>query len=348
MAERKGIKEIAKLAGVSIGTVDRVLHNRGRVSEETKKRVKEIAARINYKPNIMAKTLVMNKIHKIAILIPEPSQDEYWQQAFEGIENTVTKSGQQGIQIKCYFYFLDDKKTFEESAKEILKNMPDGVIITPNFLDEGLIFYNQCMSASIPVIMFDTTIPDTKPLSFIGTDSFRSGMVAAELLNMISHENGIFAILHFDEELVNSPHMLEKERGFIHYLKNEFPGREYQVMVLNNEKHSYSNQIKELLDKNEISGIYVSTSKAYRIADYLVKEKLKPIHLVGYDLTVRNIEFLEKGYISFLINQNPRRQAEQSIQLFTEYFIFKRKVEPRVLFPIDIITKTSLQSNEEY
>ncbi len=58
--KNRGIKEIASLAGVSIGTVDRVLHNRGRVSADTIKRVEEIAAQIDYKPNIMAKSLVMN------------------------------------------------------------------------------------------------------------------------------------------------------------------------------------------------------------------------------------------------------------------------------------------------
>jgi len=338
-----GIKEIARLSGVSIGTVDRVLHKRGRVSAETKKKVEEIATQIDYKPNIMAKYLATNKNHRIALLIPEPSQDEYWQQAYEGIESTLSKSEQQGVHVESYFYSLGDKKTFEKMANEILKNKPEGVILTPNFLDEGLIFYNQCMEASIPIIMFDTTIPDTQPLSFIGTNSFQSGMVAAELLTMTTHHSGKFAILHFDEELVNSPHMLDKEFGFINYINKECPDREYLVVVLNNEKHYYNDQIQKLLDKNDISGIFVSTSKAYQIGSYLQEKNIRNINLVGYDLTSKNIELLKSRYISFLINQNPRRQAEQSIQTFCDHIIFKKAVNSRILFPIDIVTSTSIQ-----
>ena len=68
--KRITIKEIARKAGVSAGTVDRVLHNRGEVAEATRKRVLEIAEAGNYATNVFARNLKLNKKHRLAILLP--------------------------------------------------------------------------------------------------------------------------------------------------------------------------------------------------------------------------------------------------------------------------------------
>ena len=346
MKKRKnhGIKEIARLAGVSIGTVDRALHNRGRVSSKTKRMVEDIVRQIDYKPNLMARSLVINRKYTIALLIPQPLHDEYWIQAFKGAKGSISKYEQQGLYFETFFYALSNKKSFEESALRILNSDPDGVIMAPNFLQEGKSFYEKCREASIPVIMFDTIIPDTHPLCYIGIDSFQSGRVAAELLTMTADKNGKFAILHFDEEQVNSPHMLEKERGFLSYLNEYCPGREYLVSVLNNKQHHYHDQLRRILRNEHISGIFVSTSKTYRIGLYLQKEQIKDTVLIGYDLTNRNTALLESGYIRFLINQNPMRQAEESLNVFFNYLFFKVIYKSRLLFPIEIITRSNLVS----
>ncbi|MDO9339305.1 MAG: LacI family DNA-binding transcriptional regulator [Bacteroidales bacterium] len=340
----RGIKEIAILAGVSIGTVDRILHNRGRVSAATQQKVKEIIKQINYKPNLLAKSLVNNKMRTVALLIPDHQQDEYWKQAYEGAENSIPKWEQQGFLFEPYLYSLDSSSSFEASGREILKSEPDGVIMAPNFLKEGKALFDQCTAASIPVIMFDTVVPDTQPLCFIGTDSFRSGMVAAELLHMTASREGKFAILHFDEELKNSPHMMEKERGFLEYLKKECPDRNYIRIVLNNKHHYYHGQLQKMFEKDQISGIFVSTSKTYRIGSYLKKEKINGIRLVGYDLTSKNIDLLKIGFIDFLINQNPKRQTEQSINTLCNYLIYQVAVDQNKLFPIEIIVRSNLNS----
>ena len=55
------IVDIAKMAGVSVGTVDRVIHNRGRVSEENRKKVQAILEMVHYQPNLMARSLAASK-----------------------------------------------------------------------------------------------------------------------------------------------------------------------------------------------------------------------------------------------------------------------------------------------
>ena len=82
-----GVKDIAAKAEVSIGTVDRVLHNRGEVKEETRKRVMDIVIELGYKPNLLAKSLSSKKTTRIAIIIPDSSDNNpYWEKPIQGIK----------------------------------------------------------------------------------------------------------------------------------------------------------------------------------------------------------------------------------------------------------------------
>ena len=81
------LRDIALRAKVSIGTVDRVLHGRGRVSLETAHRVKQIVKELNYKPNILARSLSLAKMFNFAALLSRPDQDgNYWELPLKGIE----------------------------------------------------------------------------------------------------------------------------------------------------------------------------------------------------------------------------------------------------------------------
>ena len=70
MAERIRIKDIAKMADVSVGTVDRVIHGRSGVSEASRKRVEEILKQLDYQPNMYASALASNKKYTFSEMLP--------------------------------------------------------------------------------------------------------------------------------------------------------------------------------------------------------------------------------------------------------------------------------------
>ena len=76
------IKDIAVLAGVSEGTVDRVLHNRGEVSKKSKEAVEKVLKEINYSPNLLARSLASKKHYRFACFIPAYQPGEYWESGF--------------------------------------------------------------------------------------------------------------------------------------------------------------------------------------------------------------------------------------------------------------------------
>jgi LacI family transcriptional regulator len=162
------IKDIAQLAGVSVGTVDRVLHNRGRVSEEALKKVLTVLDQIDYKPNLIARTLGANKTYRIATLMPNPDQDPYWASSKSGISQAEAEWLRYGVSLEPHFFNLYDKNSFREVAEIVSASKPDGILVAPIFYHETLPFFEQFKANNIPYILFNTNIPEAKPLSFIG------------------------------------------------------------------------------------------------------------------------------------------------------------------------------------
>jgi LacI family transcriptional regulator len=111
--ENFGIKEIARLAKVSIATVDRVIHNRAGVSGKTKENIDRIIKELNYQPNIFARRLASRKILNFAVLIPNISEEtDFWEAQIKGVEQAETEIKQNGININRLFFELNKKETF--------------------------------------------------------------------------------------------------------------------------------------------------------------------------------------------------------------------------------------------
>ena len=122
------IKDIARLAGVSKGTVDRVLHKRGRVSQEAFQKVMRVLEEIDYKPNLIARTLSSSKNYRIIALLPDSAEDDYWAQTREGIRQAETEWSPYNITIQILAFDLYNKESFTQRAGDALNAKPDGII----------------------------------------------------------------------------------------------------------------------------------------------------------------------------------------------------------------------------
>src|SRR5208337_4085374 len=99
------IKEIAKQANVSIGTVDRVVHARGRVSQKTKELIKKIIRDSGYKPNIFGSRLSLSKDYVFGVLMPKFHQDsKYWEISSRGINQAHDELKTYKVRIKYFLY----------------------------------------------------------------------------------------------------------------------------------------------------------------------------------------------------------------------------------------------------
>ncbi|MEK6781169.1 MAG: substrate-binding domain-containing protein [Bacteroidota bacterium] len=341
-----GIKDIARLAGVSRGTVDRVLHNRGRVSKDSVQKVMKVMDEIEYKPNLIARSLGSNKKYRIIALIPDPASDPYWAQSNQGIIQAQTEWSHYGIIIEPYHFDQYNKGSYKKRIQDALTTRVDGIVTAPIFYDEALLVFELLNKGGIPYVLFNTNIPEAHPLSFIGQDLFHSGQVGAELLYLGQHTGGKLVVLHIDEDIHNSLHLLEKERGFRDYFKQKEKLRfEINEFNLSPMDPLFSNQFNDLLNDDLLRGIFVSTSKGTSVvASFLQKHGKNDIRLVGYDMLDENLKYLRSGIIDFLINQNPKRQASLSVSHLVNHLMFKKKAPDMDLFPLEVITRQNLDS----
>jgi len=340
------IKDIAKLAGVSVGTVDRVLHNRGRVSEDALKKVTTVMEQIDYKPNLIARTLGSNKNYRIVALLPDSSTDAYWAQSNLGIIQAQLEWAQYGITVEPFAFDLLDKDSLQKTASNVLEEKPDGILIAPIFYHEALPLFKQFRESEIPFVLFNTNIPESQPLCFIGQDLYQSGRVGAELMHLGQHEGGTLAVLHIDEDIQDSVHLLEKEKGFREFFK-EKSKLKFSIIDfnLNVKEPTFNSQLTSLLEDPSLRGIFVSTSKGTSVAaSFLERHGKNGIRLIGYDMLEDNLNYLRSGVIDFLINQNPKRQASLGISHLVNYLMFKKHAPGTDLFPLEVITQQNLDS----
>lgn len=340
------IKDIAKLAGVSVGTVDRVLHNRGRVSEEALKKVTSVMEQIDYKPNLIARTLGTNKNYRIAALLPDPKQDPYWSQANTGIMQAQMEWEQYGVRIDLFLFDLLDKDAFQQTAKKVYDANPDAILVAPIYYHEALPVLELFHATGIPYVLFNTNIPEAKPLTFIGQNLYQSGRVGAELMHIGQSQAGTLAVLHIDEDIHDSVHLLEKERGFRSYFKEK--GRmDFHIIdfTLNFKDPNFTERLKTLMADPSLKGVFVSTSKGTAVAASILEKMGKNnIRLVGYDMLEENLHYLRMGIVDFLINQNPKRQATLGISHLVNYLMFKKSTPDTDLFPLEVITQQNIDS----
>ena len=174
MTEKIRIKDIAEMAGVSVGTVDRVLHNRPNVSSPAKEKVEKALKEMNYQPNMYASALAYNKSYTFYLFIPNHEQETYWEEIEEGAKKAMESRRDFHIDVRIIYYERFSDESFATKSAECLAGNPDGVIVVPPELDITRQFTDKLHEANIPFIMLDSYMPDLLPLSFYGQDSFSS------------------------------------------------------------------------------------------------------------------------------------------------------------------------------
>ncbi|MEQ8337022.1 MAG: LacI family DNA-binding transcriptional regulator [Cyclobacteriaceae bacterium] len=339
------IKDIAKLANVSPGTVDRVIHNRGKVSDKALAKVSVVLEEIQYKPNVFAQSLKKQKSLSFSVLIPRKEDDGYWRTAHEGITRAIEDFDHFGIDVKVTSFNSKLPADFTSKANEILSESPNGLLITPIFLQESLDILKKFENAGIPYVTFNTKIPDLNPSCAIGQNLKQSGRLAANLIDHCCKQVGNLLIIHLDENPGNAPHMIQKEHGFREYFQSKNHHLEIKSIVIPHREPALINDIlnKQAGDLRNVTGAFVTTAKVHLVA-YPIKSRFNDCVVIGYDPTANNIDGIKSGTIDFLINQNPYMAAYEGIAKLTDLLVFGKNIDPEKLLPLDIITSENLDS----
>lgn len=342
LPERIRIKDIARLAGVSVGTVDRVLHGRTGVSESSKKHVEEILKQLDYQPNMYASALASNKKYLFACLLPQHAEGEYWDAVEKGINDAVNAYSDFNVSVQTFYYNRYDYVSFVEAGKKIIEFEPDGVMLSPTGFDVTKDFTGTLTELSIPYIFIDYDIRELHPLAFYGQNSVQSGYFAARMLMFLAGRKAdeIVIFRQINEGKVGSNQQENREIGFRTYMKEHFPECKIAELDLHAMRPAEDEQLLNDFFRshpNVTCGITFN-SKVYIVGEYLKKNNMNHFNLIGYDLLDRNVTCLKEGWTTFLIAQQPEIQGYNGIKTLSDYLILKKDITEINYMPIDLLS----------
>ncbi len=340
------IKDIAERAGVSVGTVDRVLHKRPNVSKSALEKVEKALKEMDYKPNMYASALAYNKSYTFYCIIPKHESEAYWEEVEEGVIDACERRSDFRVSQKMMYYNRFSTETFSKVTNECLRQEPDGVIIVPSKLDVTRKFTDQLHEQDIPFILLDSYMPDLKPLSFYGQDSFSSGYFAARMLMMMApHEKEIMLMKQMRNGNVASKQQENRETGFRHYMHDHFPEVAINEvnLSLDEKRENYDAILDDFFSKHPQTHHCITfNSKAHLVGEYLLRSNRRNIQIMGYDMVPKNAECVRQGSISFLIAQHGYMQGYSCIETLFNAIVLKKEVEPVNYMPIELLTKENI------
>ena len=345
-ADKIRIKDVAELAGVSVGTVDRVIHNRPNVSKTAREKVEKALKEMDYHPNMYASALAYNKKYNFDFIIPKHESEAYWEEIEEGAMSACEHRRDFNINMKMMYYNRFDKNTFVQVTEQCLKDQPDGVIIVPTTLDVTREFTDILHDQDIPFILLDSYMPDLKPLSFYGQDSFFSGYFAGRMLMLLAaKENEIMLMKQMKNGNVASKQQENRETGFRHYMRDHFP--EVKItevnLPLNEEREQYDDILDTFFKEHpHVHHCITFNSKAHLVGEFLQKSNRRNVQIMGYDMVNKNAECVKQGSISFLIAQHAYMQGFSCIETLFEAIVLKKEGKPINYMPIEILTKENV------
>jgi LacI family transcriptional regulator len=337
------VKEIAEFAGVSIGTVDRVIYKRGRVSAETKAKVEAIIEKYQFTPNLIARRLKQRWIYKICVFLPLRHQDSgYWEQVLSGIQTAAGEITPLGVEIEIIEFDRYAAGGFEEKARLVLAKDMDGIVFAPIMPERTMPFIKRVQERGVPYIFIDADIPGMSPLCTINQDSFRGGYLAGRLMYLMrGNRKGPAAILDAHGE---DYHITRRRDGFLRYARETgMPAIAKEQFSTPGTEFSEIETFRFLKEHPELCGIFITNCYAHRVVE-AVKKARGPddFIIIGFDLIPNNYALLKQGRISAIISQRPDYQGRESLLNLYRHLVLGQKIPAKVEIPLDIFLKENI------
>ena len=342
------IKDIAEMAGVSVRTVDRVLHGRQNVSKLALEKVEKVLEEINYIPNHYASALASNKVYNFAAILPMHEEDSYWARVELGLRESASRYNDFKMSMKVFSYDPFNDDSFEVQCRMLLAYNPCAVVIGPIFNHNAMIKFTQKLEKKdIPYSLLDSYWPDLNPITFYGQDARRSGEFSARIILMAAggaKKIALFKML--GEGRVASRQQLEREKGFRDYVAAHSPKTEiidFNLYVY--DKEGMKDSLRQFFTENKDIRYGLSFNSSIHVIGNFLKEEM-PRHphitLLGYDAIDSNIKCMRDGYVDFLVGQHPQHQGRNCFRSIFNYKVLRMKQNLLHYVGIDLIMPENL------
>lgn len=322
VGKRITIKDIAKKASVSLGSVHCALNGKPGVSEDTRKRILAISEELHYQPNTIASSLKRKSL-TIAAAIPALTGTNryFYSDIWQGVRDCLDEMRDYNIELVPVPYYASGSESQQRELCDFLKDVPiDGLVSVGYTPVEGLLSLTEFKERHIPCVLVGNDVPDSSRLCSVLPDYPMVGAMVAELMLRPMQE---------DEEVLlcagsmHIPSHYQTVEGFMDYVKSH--DLKNPILVMNSEADNQmlNDMIKKALVKEKLKGAYSVTARDSVVLAEAIKDTgtAKKVFSVGTDVFNENKNALKNGYLDNLVQNNPYRCAFLATKILIGYLL---------------------------
>jgi LacI family transcriptional regulator len=334
-----GIKDIARAAGVSIGTVDRALHDKPGVNAGTRARVLDAAKALGYRPNLAARHLRAGTAIRISVHLPRELA-LFWDALREGVRQAAAL-----LQPTLQVEFRDHARLGHgdvDSFREALDAGAHGLVVAPGDPLALGPWIARAARQRVPVVCVVTDAPGTGRLTSVSADPFTVGAVAGELLSRSLPGGG--PVGFFTGWLGTQDHS-DKLRGFEASLAAAGPRFSVASIVEahDDEAAGYRQAVSLLKEREDLKGIYVSTVNSLPVLEAIKQEgRAGSLTVVTTDLFPDLVPWIRQGAVAATVYQRPVTQGRMAVQALYQFLLDGTVPAPRLKVVPHVVMRSNL------
>lgn len=336
------MQQIADIVGVSRGTVDRALHNRGRVNPEIARKIAQTVKELGYQPNIIGQALARSKLDFKLGAILQSAETPTMQDIVQSMKQAADDLRGTGIELLL-------REVQGLNADKVLEHMDSltaegvqGIAIAPIDSPEVVKHIDMLQEQGIPVVTLNSDVPDSRRMCFVGMDNYRAGQTAAWLAcQMLPVGSEVLVVAGYPD---NTAHM-DRLNGFLETIAAE-RGKDIQLLPVQScfDRNDYTHDVTQrvLREHPDLAAVYV-TSHGQEGVCQAIEEEGGKAKVIAYDLNAPNRRLLEEGKLSFVIDQGAFEQGCRPLQILSDFLLYDKIPEKELLYTdISIRTKYNM------
>lgn len=313
------IKQLAEICGVSRGTVDRVLNNRGNVKPEKRELILRKMKELNYQRDPVGKALAAKRKHPVLAVLIAASEIPFFEPMIHTMQKESRKYSRFGLKI---IWKLLKGYDIEQQAQALdeLRPQVNAIIISPINDSRIVRRLNACIDDGIFVVTLNNDIEQAKRHYYVGSDYTNGGETAAALLQMIGPKQLRVGIALGSRKILGHQQRLA---GFQHILRDDPNCRILDIAETRDDDFAAYDAILRMMQAHpDLNSLFLlSSGGAYGAGRALKSLERNDMTIVAFDTTPPIIELMRRRIIRAALYQHPRQQGQRAMLLAYDYLI---------------------------
>ncbi len=313
--------DVASSLNISQATIARVINDSPLVTDETKKRVLDKIAELNYIPNIQARNLAKRSNSKIRVNIVIPAFPEcFWGQVCDALMAGLSEIEDVGLVYELDRIESHDTQRMLVYLDDLSKNGPcDYLILVPINDSRVVEKLNTLKSQGTKLVFINDDIKEVEKLFYVGPDNERSGRLAGEFMGKFLRGRGNVLVVATAEKQAE---IADRINGFTEVLKSDFPvirARNFFYDISREDPYLFSKRLLSV--QTGIDGIYNPDGYIQEVGRAIDESQQKELVFIGHEYYSDMDELIDKKVISASINQDPCQQGYSCIKILYNYIV---------------------------